>query len=384
MQQCMAIKLDGHQCTRRAGHVREPGAPHLHFCATHWRTYDQRIETRRARHPGLDPHHVDGTCLRFAGRRWCGNPIVPGTNQCQYHIELNQELEQRRQLQQTRQARITELVEQYRQRDPPLTWRQVIDDIAGQADVPREDRFTIARRYFFHAAANDPEFREVRQFLAYWRWRMDEGGIGDPPNLRAIAQPRTDLAAIAQDRQNVHTQAVSQQTNQGLERLLGLRRQHGGTMRSPDWFASKWLVRSYGSWSMVSRVVNDIYTWYNQPSCRMPNDHLYRNTLDGLYLAIRNVPSDETKIELFKRTFEECFESVGMCCDGHISRLCNVMVGFDDAFRPPVPIGELIQSKMAAIAASEATTEEKIQQAIAFFNDMRVPEADRTAWLEAF
>lgn len=124
--------------------------------------------------------------------------------------------------------------------------------------------------------------------------------------------------------------------------------------------------------------------WYNQSSCRMPNDYLYRNTLDGLYLAIRNVQSDDTKIELFKRTFEECVESVGMCCDGHITRLCNVMVGFDDAFRPPVPIGDLIQSKMSAIAATDVPTEEKVRQATAFFNELNVPEADRTAWLDAF
>jgi len=95
-------------------------------------------------------------------------------------------------------------------------------------------------------------------------------------------------------------------------------------------------------------------------------------------------PSDETKIELFKRTFEECFESVGMCCDGHISRICNVLVGFDETFAPPVPFGELLQSKMASIAAADISTDEKIQQAVAFFNEHNVPESERSAWLDAF
>ena len=73
-----------------------------------------------------------------------------------------------------------------------------------------------------------------------------------------------------------------------------------------------------------------------------------------------------------------------MCCEGHISRLCNVLVGFDETFAPPVPFGEILQNKMAAIAALEVETEEKIRQATAFFNEFAVPEPDRAAWLEAF
>jgi hypothetical protein len=99
---------------------------------------------------------------------------------------------------------------------------------------------------------------------------------------------------------------------------------------------------------------------------------------------IRNLPDDETKIEVFKRAFEECYESVSMCCDGHITRICNVLVGFDEAFAPPVPLGDVIQSKMAAIAGMDISTEEKVRLATAFFNEHNVQEADRTAWLEAF
>jgi hypothetical protein len=95
-------------------------------------------------------------------------------------------------------------------------------------------------------------------------------------------------------------------------------------------------------------------------------------------------PSEEVKHELNKRVFEECFESVGLCCDGHISRLCNVLVGFDDAFEPPVAFGEVLQNKMAALFALDIPTDEKLAQAIAFFNEYAVPEAERTPWLEAF
>ncbi len=385
----MGIKTDGHRCTRMSRTVRAPDAPHLHFCATHWRTYDDHVEMVRARNPFVNPNHADGTCLWFVRRRWCGNPAVEGTHQCQHHLDMVQEGDHRQQARIAFDQRVRNEFEAYRAHDPPMTWRQVLDDLY-QRDLDRDLRFVVGRRYFFNPALAEEGFRHPRQFLRYWEWRLNGGG-GDPPNLELEAQGpqpvvvrRTDLAALAHDRQNVHTAPVSDQTNRGIEKLLAIRRQHGGTMRSPDWFAAKWLVRSYGSWPVVSRTVNDMQGWYSQSSCRAPNDYLYRNLLDGLYLMIRNLPDDETKIEVYKRAFEECFESVGMCCDGHITRVCNVLVGFDDAFVPPVPIGDLIQSKMAAIAGMDISTDEKIRLATAFFNENNVQEADRTAWLEAF
>jgi hypothetical protein len=127
-----------------------------------------------------------------------------------------------------------------------------------------------------------------------------------------------------------------------------------------------------------------MYKWYDTETCRLSEDWLYRKALIVLYYTIRNLKDESIQNELFKRAFEECNESVAMCCDGHISRLCNVLVGFDDAFAPPVPFGEILQNKMAAIAALEIETEEKVRQANTFFNEFAVPEPERVAWLEAF
>ena len=87
---------------------------------------------------------------------------------------------------------------------------------------------------------------------------------------------------------------------------------------------------------------------------------------------------------MYRRCWEECNEAVGMCCEGHISRLCNVLVGFDEAFQPPVPFGEILQSKMAAIAGMDVSEEEKRKLANAFFDEHKTPAEERTAWLDAF
>jgi hypothetical protein len=239
----------------------------------------------------------------------------------------------------------------------------------------------------------EPDFLHRWQFERYWRWNVN-GRVGNPPNLlvppqhvpplNLPAQPQpTNLAMIARDRQNVHTTAVSQQTNKGLEKLL--EEAKGPSLeRAPQWFAARWMLKSYGEWEQIARTVNDMYRWYDTQTCRTTNDWLYRRALDGLYTIIRKIETPETKSELYKRVFEECYESIGMCCDGHISRVCNVLVGFDETFAPPVPFGEILQNKMAAIAALEIETSEKVKQATEFFNEFAVPESDRVAWLEAF
>jgi len=61
-----------------------------------------------------------------------------------------------------------------------------------------------------------------------------------------------------------------------------------------------------------------------------------------------------------------------------------VLVGFDDAFAPPVPKGEILQQKMAAIAGLDVDTDEKVRQATAVFEELEIPESEREPWLEAF
>lgn len=397
-QQCMGIKTDGNQCPRESNEFIHLDATHLHYCHTHWEVYRRRVEVRRALTTDTNEHHHHrGTCHKWlTTRRWCGVNCQEGSNYCQNHLRrdtlrIERENAARRALEiDLEHVRI--ILREYRL----LTWRQVIDELFIRRD---EIENGIAYRVAIGAFRRPPrvdnpelEFREPWQFTAYWRWSVT-GRVGNPPDLahqpgvlpipqRIVTAPT--LAQIVADRQNVHTRVVSQQTNKGLEKLL---KESGESSlhRSPEWFASKWLSRSYGNWNPVSKIVTDMRQWYETRTCRLRDDYLYMRTLDGLYLTIRKLDSNrETQNEMYKRVFEECQDSVGMCCDGHISRLCNVLVGFDDTFEPPVPFGEILQNKMAAIYALDIEPSEKIKQATEFFNEFAVPEEDRVAWIEAF
>ena len=383
MPQCMGLKTDGARCGRQSTAGIQENATHLRYCTTHWGVYNRRGRV-----------HVDGTCHRWVGStHYCGRQCADnGLLFCERHIDVERRREERLQAEREANARIDEVVLEYTQRLHEMTWRQMVDHISvNPRGFPHHTRWIIARRYFFLRAHLEPEFNEQWQFERYWNWVV-RGRIGNPPDLTPAAQwnlvappvvNRNALAVIARDVQNVHTRVISDQTNKGLEKLLEASKDQR-TLRAPEWFAARWLPRAYGNWNDVSRTVVDMKYWYDRALCKTPNDWLYRRALDGLYLTIKNIKDESLQAEVFKRAFEECLESVAMCCEGHISRVCNVLVGFDDAFAPPVPFGEILQNKMAAIYAMEIDTDKKVILATDFFNEFAVPQAERSAWLEAF
>lgn len=188
----------------------------------------------------------------------------------------------------------------------------------------------------------------------------------------AIPEGLGEMGRLAHDTQNVHTREVNENVNTSLDILLSVRNPING-------FAGYW---SYFPLNRESRrMYNDMERWYNTESCRSESDWLYRKTLDGLWTLIAASPF---KDELMVRLTQEADESVGMCCDGHIARLCNVMVGFDKDFKAPVSAAEILGDKIGAIAAMDLSVEAKVVEAWKAFEELHVDHETRKEWISAF
>jgi hypothetical protein len=133
-------------------------------------------------------------------------------------------------------------------------------------------------------------------------------------------------------------------------------------------------------------VYADMVTWWKRTEIYRPADKLYKKALRGLWWTIKNYKG-ELRLELEKRLWDECRDSAipySVCTQGHLARLSNVMVGFDDAFVPPVPVGEILQQKMAAISEMEVPYEKQIELAEAVLAELKVPAEEHKNWLAAF
>ena len=69
-----------------------------------------------------------------------------------------------------------------------------------------------------------------------------------------------------------------------------------------------------------------------------------------------------------------------MCAQGHMSRLANVFVGFDERCTAT----ETLQDQMASLALLDIPEAEKKERARQIFEERQVPKDERQAWLDAF
>lgn len=390
---CVAIKTDGATCGRGGHRLRQDDHPeHLQLCGIHLTQYNRRVRANG------NVHHQPGQCFHFmTNGTWCRRPSEGGHMCCATHQVLQQRRADRHAAIHQRRELINLFIDTYLARDPLPAWQHVANEMFVREELDMVDRKYIACRYYLHwrvAPLDDPRRRfghAVYRFESYWQWLVAGAPADRLPNLEflgvrvvAVAPPQhdRDLARIAGDAQSVHTAAVTRQTNE-LERML-LEVYVKPDQKTEQTIAAAWfkLPRAL-LWANVLRNLNDIRQWFVTKSCRNVNDNLYRRILQGLVAKIELSPTEDLKMELYGRLYEECFESVGMCCEGHISRLCNVFVGFDEAFRPPVSLGELIQNAMAVIAAADLPVSERLEQANTWFAEFAVPVEERREWLIA-
>jgi hypothetical protein len=250
-------------------------------------------------------------------------------------------------------------------------WNQVLDRLWDEAFV---QEFSELRLPIDTALENGVIIQPIHDLLitrahTEWMWYRDI-------RIAPIQNAKTELERLALDNQNVHTPEVNKQTSDAMDYLLNVEVPDAHfTVAELD---QAWSNKHAGS---RKRVIKDIKKWYCTAFCISDNDWLYKRMLDGLWIRIQE---HQHKAELIERLWEEASESVEMCCQGHLSRLANVLVGFTEEVKAVVPLGEILQQKISAIASKEIGVEYKVGEAWEVFDELNVPMEERNAWIEAF
>ena len=191
--------------------------------------------------------------------------------------------------------------------------------------------------------------------------------------------PVPRLQAMSQDSQNIHTREVTEQSNKNLAIILAYPIPPG--QQTIAEIRAAW-TRIYARRPVDERVYIDMQFWWVKNECRAPGDKLYRRVLRHLWAGIKSMEPPDVRLELIKRLQQECAEAFQLCCDGHINRLLNVMVGFDDKFAPEVPKSVILQNKMGKIAEIEDETE-RYKAATELFAELNMGLEEAAPWLDA-
>jgi hypothetical protein len=364
------------QCTHNT-----PRADHT-YCGQHARKAHQMIERI-----GPVP---EGGCPCVVGNpgHWCGRPLHEGQPICENHLRRRDHQAAHVVERRDRQAVVNRLTDEYLLQVPRPDWRDVVDEVQVRMNLPhgaegRLERmlaYSTARRYFL--LTTDPAVR-IEVLMHYW--------VGEPEDIQlppvapaAPAVPVGILGGLAADTQSVHREVVVKQTNTNTEILLEASEEAAEDFDPESWVTTWWLLMpNRPVFNVYYRVMQDIHFWYTRKTCKVASDWLYKRVFTGAVFKISAVEDRDRRYELAKRLWEECMESVDMCCEGHIGRLANVFVGFDENFKSPASPNEMLQTQLAEIAQLKLRPELKLAKAKTVMDELGIPEAERAPWLEA-
>ena len=187
--------------------------------------------------------------------------------------------------------------------------------------------------------------------------------------------PAPQLSDINKE-QSVHVSFVERNTRDGIAILKSIPVPRNQQTLSE--IQTAWLTK-YGS--ATNKVIADMKEWGSRKTVMGDSENVYRSVLRGLWAKIKE--SESLKDELIARLWEECNEALEMCADGHVARLINVMVGFDDKFGNILSPKEYFQNNIALISNSDAPHSFKLEHATRLMDEINMPKEERAAWLEA-
>lgn len=184
-----------------------------------------------------------------------------------------------------------------------------------------------------------------------------------------------ELAQFAQDRQNVHTTVMVKQTKDIIDRVLKIavpeeyRYTNGHKTlaevlldvamsdKAADWFVDKYLKHE---------------SIYEYPA------GIYAKVCDSVWQYVRASPD---KADLCRIMRTELEDNIGMCAQGNLTRLCNVLAGYMEGINTESP-GEVLQRRMAKLMEVDDDAE-RLTQGKKILEELAVPHAEWAPWLEA-
>jgi hypothetical protein len=326
----------------------------------------------------------EGGCPCVVGNpgHWCGRPLQEGQPICEHHVRRRDGQAQHALDRERIRTAMMQLTAEYLLQNPRLEWTAVVDELKVRMNMPegapwqveRLVAYAAARRFFI---LTTPETLPVAVFMHYWV------GVPFEEQLPAVmAVPMGQMGALAVDTQNVHREVVVKQTNTNVDILLEAAKGVPAGLDPEGWATVQWIQTGVVFQDYV-RVIMDVHHWFTKRTCKATGDYLYKQVFTGVIAKLVKIDNAEVRGELVKRLWEECVESLDMCCEGHISRLANVFVGFDEAFKSPMSPNEMLQAQIAEIAGMKLRLETKLAKANALMDELKIPVEDRLPWLQA-
>jgi hypothetical protein len=241
--------------------------------------------------------------------------------------------------------------------------------IHGDPDAPAKARRDEARR------------RRADEFNANMAHHMAQvqhigAAVRIAPGL-ARAPPVRELAAFANDNQNVHTTHAVEQTKTIINKILEIKVptryqwNKRECSKTPGQIIMQCRLTPTAAWQMTAKYCQ-AETIYEM------GEGIYGRVLDCVWQFILASPDKDDLVNIVKSEMED---NIGMCAQGNLSRLCNILSGYlDDVVireSPAEVMGRLISAIIETIDINDRAN--KMTEALI---EARMPHEKWREWAE--
>ena len=259
--------------------------------------------------------------------------------------------------------------------------RMLTDPVINQVLTARLD-IIIAQtiRYLDEFMARAIQDAENAGPIRGWGGEEVGGPAAQRLGARAMALPavqQQQLARIANDNQNVHTQIVVEQTKKNVQEILKIpvpeiykwqTKRLSMTYKTIIMFCH---LTPKSAWQFSSMYCSDATIYDLEPG-------IFGKVVDGVWQFIDKSPD---KQDLKKILAAELRDNIGMCAQGNLSRICNVLQGYLEGIGQKESISEILGREFPKLMELENLVEREARGA-AILRENQVPEGEWENWLE--
>lgn len=338
---CVAIKSDGHKCDKRSlvGQTR---------CRTH-----ANMVTRSG------PNTIAVNELKSVHKRelhelWIEwNTRIDAAENDVTRDDLLRDYEHAHQLKKVEQRHAVELLERAQR------------DEVRRTGVDPDREANIRRQHEAIERQNEHQRRIEHQLIMREQMRIQ------------LEVNRGELARFAADNQNVHTAQAVNITKQIVERLLKVQ-----VPNDYKWNASE-CSKTPGDIIMTCKLTPKATWQMTAKYCQSETiydlgEGIYGKVLDGVWQYILNSPD---KVDLCRCLKQEMEDNIGMCAQGNLSRLCNILAGYMEGIGSQESLVEILGREFSRLMEIE-DLQTRLAESLTILKTNNVPINDWKKWIE--
>jgi hypothetical protein len=258
--------------------------------------------------------------------------------------------------------------------DPDRAARQRADDVLRAARLRRRE--AVAQMQ----ARHQQDLQEIRMRGQFIELQNEAAQLGEVARFIVPAQRpvERELANFAADAQNVHTTEAVRQTKDIVERIRqveipdGYRWHPVNTSKTPFEIGLECRLSQRAAWQMMSQYAQNTAIYDIE-------EGIYGKVLDCVWQFVKNSPDKEDLCKILKNEMED---NVGMCAQGNLSRICNILAGYMDGVGSQESLSERLGNIFSRLSEIE-NPHERFGLAYAELKKNDVPENRWSVWLLA-